>query len=254
MAECAHFANASPETVVEEQKMVIHVQLSQDATPKSIAQDIITRLGEKPNGQQGTLWYRAHTLLKNLGVKLLVIDEVQHLASTGMRIEGGKVVGIDLRRTRSSPEALKTIMNRGTVPVVFAGTEISEVLLPGTQFNGRATEVINLAPLDWTNKHDQLEFFTFIGNMINKLMESGLLEEVPPLLEGETPMKLYLSSHGRLGLVCKIVQRAMSFVIKGSRGAMAEEDIAKAVDLFVAQGEISTNPFRLGRKSALELA
>lgn len=253
-AENPLFANAPDEVVVDQQKVVIHVELSHDATPMSIAQDIVARLGEKPRGQQGTLWYRAHTLMANMGVKLLVIDEVQHLASTGLRIEDGKVTDQDLRRTRSSPEALKTIMNRGTVPVVFAGTLVAESLLPGTQFNSRSIEEIRLDPLDWRRNSDQLEFRTFLGEMAIELFQAGFVTELPKLVHGATPLKMYQSSHGRLGLVCRIVHQAMKFVVNENRSALLEEDLTKAVDLFVAKGEISANPFRASRATTLELA
>lgn len=253
-AENLEMANLPAEKVVELQREILHVQLKEDATPLSIAQDIVEKLGGTVAGQRGHLWKQAFDLIKNTKVKLLVVDEVQHIATRGKVInDEGVVDTVDLRRTRSSPDALKALMNRGTVPVLFSGTKIAATLLSGSQFNGRAFHQIALKPHNWTIAEDKAEFVRFLGLMALEIEKAGFVDEVPQLVHGQTPRNLYVAAGGRLGFVCKIVQQALLELAFSGRRVMTLTDLSEAVDQFVALGEADVNPFH-ATQATLELA
>lgn len=252
-AERPEFTNAARESVAELQREILHVELTDDATPTTIASDIVAKLGGRITGSRAALWKQAYTLLENSSVKLLIIDEIQHIASRGKVVTADGVIDkIDLRLNRSAGDALKTIMNRGTVPVLFCGTRVCTSLLNGTQFRSRAWHKIELPPLDWTKEGDKAEFRRFLGNLIIAIGESGLIERPKLLLSGQTPIRLSVASSGRLGILCRLVQHAMLEYARSDRREMIEDDLVNAVDYLVAMGECEVNPFRAGR-AKLEL-
>lgn len=245
------------QNLIARQKTILHVTLTEDATPASVAIDIIQALNPEASvtGNKATLWHRAYQQCAMFGVKLLVLDEIQHLASTGMKFEGEQITKIDLRRTRSTPDALKVIMQRGSIPVMFVGIEKARRLLIGsTQFNGRIDE-IPLRNLDWSSDADRIEFMTFAGRIAKAMETEGLLRKAPRLVYDDTPLHLFIACDGRLGLLCKILAQALVMALVEPEKDMTVEHLSRAVDIVcVSRGEIQENPFHTGAITEMEVA
>lgn len=247
------------ENLINRQKTILHVTLTEDATPSSVAIDILKALNpEAPvTGNKATLWHRVHRQCKLFGVLLLVLDEIQHLAGTGMKIENGQVVKIDQRRTRSTPDSLKVILQRGSIPLLFVGVMDARKLLIGagsTQFNGRIDE-IPMHSLDWTIDEDRNEFLMFSGRVAKAMAAQGLVKSAPRLVHGDTPLKLFIASNGRLGLLCKILKQALTITLSEQASELTLTHLQKAVDIVcVAREEIGENPFNKGAITQMELA
>lgn len=234
--------------LIARQKTILHVTLTEDATPLSVAIDILKTLNpEAPvTGNKATLWFRVYQQCKMFGVRLLVLDEIQHLAATGMTFEGDEITKIDLRRTRSTPDALKVILQRGSIPLMFVGVEKARRLLIGsTQFNGRIDE-IPMRNLDWTVDDDRMEFLKFAGRIAKAMETEGLLRKAPRLVYDDTPLQLFVASKGRLGLLCKILKQALTITLSENKAKeMTLEHLRQAVDIVcVSRGEIQENPFK----------
>ena len=206
------------------------------------------------SGSKETLWHRVYEQCALFGVRLLVLDEIQHLAATGMTFENGEVVKIDLRRSRSTPDALKIILERGTIPTMFVGIEKARKLLIGsTQFSGRISEIA-LPALNWTIDEDRMEFLKFAGRIAKAMREAGVVKKLPRLVYDDTPRLLFIASKGRFGLLCKILLQSLVIALSESDRELNTEHLRQAVDIVcVSRGELAENPFRHAGV-ALELA
>lgn len=257
IAEDPSLADRDPEVLAREQKKVVHVTLSAEATPKSLATDILIAL-EDPNPDKGTkasLWARVYRLIAALGVEMLVIDEVQHLANKRIKIvTGGNDIVFDHSRDQNVADTLKVMMIRGSVPLVFMGIlQARDLVISSTQFKGRVLDEIHFETPRWPVEGERMDFIAFCGRLSLKLQEEGLFAEAPPLVVGDIPSNLYVSSLGRLGLVCRIVEKAAILALTRGSKVMERSDLAEAVDLIiVGRGELAENPFH-GLAKTLEV-
>ncbi|WP_332716549.1 ATP-binding protein [Pelagibacterium nitratireducens] len=236
------------EDLVREQKKVVHVTLSAQATPKSLAVDILTALedDEPDRGTKQTLWRRVHKLLKSAGTELLVIDEVQHLAHRRIRYkQNSDEIVYDHQQDQTVADTLKVMMIRGSVPIVFCGIlQSRQLLFASTQFKGRVLDEIRFETLRWAVESERMEFFAFCGRLALKLKQTGLLTEEPPLVHDDVPSALYAASGGRLGLVCRIVEKATILALTSGSTTISRDHLSMAVDIvIVARGESAHNPF-----------
>jgi hypothetical protein len=250
-------ASRDVEELAKEQKKVVHVTLSAQATPKSLATDILIAL-EDPEPDKGTkasLWGRVYKLIAKLKVEMLVIDEVQHLANKRIKVttEGDAIV-FDHARDQNVSDTLKVMMIRGSVPLVFMGIlQARDLVFSSTQFKGRVLDEIEFETPRWAVQKERMDFIEFCGRLALKLQETGLFSEPPPLVHGDIPSDLYASSLGRLGLVCRIVEKATILALTRGSTVMERSDLADAVDLvIVSRGELPENPFH-GATKTLEL-
>ena len=108
------------EEQVRRQKLVVHVTLEGGSTPRSLCADILGALGD-PRSTRGTknqLLRRVYDMLASLGVELLVIDEIQHLAVSKHRLsEETDLRSIQRSRTSEVTDTLKAMPIRGVVPM-----------------------------------------------------------------------------------------------------------------------------------------
>jgi hypothetical protein len=238
------------------QKCVLHVTLSAEATAKSLATDILIAAGDPDpyTGTRQTLWRRALTVLEQNGTELLVIDEVQHLASSKTFITAQQEIRTTFAHSMSVSDTIKVLLIRGAVPVVFVGiSQARGHLLPSTQLTGRVVEEIDIPVLDWANSDHQTEFLEFAGRLALEMKKQGLVDHPPRLVYGETPSRLYVACGGRLGMLCRIVEKATILAARDDRRDVTEGDLAHAVDsVCVGRGFISENPFH-GKMRKLEL-
>ncbi|MBU1334193.1 MAG: AAA family ATPase [Alphaproteobacteria bacterium] len=257
MAEDPALAAMDADELARKQKKVVHVTLSAQATPKSLATDILIALEdpEPDKGTKATLWRRVYRLITSLGVELLVIDEVQHLANKRIKItETGAPIVFDHSRDQNVADTLKVMMIRGSVPLVFIGIlQARDLVMASTQFKGRVLDEIHFETPRWAIEKERLDFMSFCGRLALKLKDTGLFDETPPLVNDDIPSRLYVASRGRLGLLCRIVEKATILALTRGKKVLSRKDLEEAVDIIiVGRGELPENPFHAAPKT-LEL-
>lgn len=257
VTEDPSLAAMDADELARKQKKVVHVTLSAQATPKSLATDILIAF-EDPNPDKGTkqsLWGRVYKLIRDLGVEMLVIDEVQHLANKRIKMSAtGDQIVFDHSRDQNVADTLKVMMIRGSVPLVFMGIlQARDLVMASTQFKGRVLDEIEFETPRWAVEKERLDFMSFCGRLALKLKETGLFEEPPPLVNDDIPSRLYVASRGRLGLLCRIVEKATILALTRGNKVLTRKDLEEAVDIIiVGRGELAENPFHAAPKS-LEL-
>ena len=244
------------EEQVRRQKLVVHVTLEGGSTPRSLCADILGALGD-PRSTRGTknqLLRRVYDMLASLGVELLVIDEIQHLAVSKHRLsEETDLRSIQRSRTSEVTDTLKAMLIRGVVPMMFVGIEEARpYLFDDIQLALRCYDEIDFGELDWEDNEERQVFTDFVGRLGLLLEKRGLFVQRADFLHGDVPACLHAASLGRLGIACKIVANACRHAGKKNAATVTREHLSKAVDVFaIPRGIVSKNPFK--RSAAAEL-
>ncbi|MDB5531494.1 MAG: hypothetical protein JWR51_4597 [Devosia sp.] len=243
-------ADMDPQLIARKQNIVLHVTLSPKATPKSLASDILRRLGDKrcDSGNTGGLLARVYSMLEDEHVELVILDEIQHLASGTVKKPGGTAKKMHLVETTEVTDTLKTMMIRGLVPMVFVGIpEAREHLSVDIQLTNREMNRINFLPLDWSDSSDRETFRRYCGLAGLMIKKHGLMPDDTNFLDGDIPEKLWVSSGGCIGLVSRIAEEAT--IHAAARGAKRVEydDLELAIDTRALPNNYCTyNAFRDG--------
>lgn len=242
-------ADISLQDQVQRQKLVVHVTLEGGATPRSLCADILSALGD-PRSTRGTknqLLRRVYDLLTSLGVELLVIDEIQHLAISKHRLsEESDLRSIQRARTSEVTDTLKAMLIRGIVPMLFVGVETARpYLFDDIQLALRCYEEIDFGQLDWEDSEERKVFTDFIGRLGLLLQKRGLFRQRADFLQGDIPACLHTASLGRLGVACIIVANACRHAAKKNAVTVTRDHLSLAVDtIAIPRGIITKNPFK----------
>lgn len=234
--------------IAQKQRLVLHVTLSPNATPKSLATDILTRL-EDPQAHRGTqtvLETRLYRMLQETGVELIILDELQHMSTSTLRPGPD---GTMIKQNKADPTAvantLKTMLIRGLVPMAFVGTlDAAKFLSFDGQVSGRSLEDLDFSPIRWEVPDDRKFFQQWCGKVGIKVAEHGLLPKRPNLVAGDIPVNLWAASGGKIGFVSRIVQDAVIHAKERGSETLDRSDLEWAVDhCAIPNGLCKTNPF-----------
>ncbi|MBJ3783617.1 MULTISPECIES: ATP-binding protein [Devosia] len=241
------------------QKLVVHVTLEGGATPRSLCADILAALGDprSARGSKNLMLRRVYDLLSTLGVELLVIDEIQHLAVSKHRMsEDAALRSIERSRTSEVTDTLKAMLIRGVVPMLFVGIEEARpYLLDDIQLALRCHEEIDFGELSWEDTQERQVFQDFVGRLGIHLAKEGLFPQRADFLNADIPAALHEASLGRLGIACRIVAKACMHAAKAKADTVTREHLSKAVDTFaIPRGIVKTNPFKRGGDARLVAA
>lgn len=244
---------------VRRQKLVVHVTLEGGATPRSLCADILAALGDprSARGSKNVMLRRVYDLLKTLGVELLVIDEIQHLAISKHRMsEDADLRSLQRSMTSEVTDTLKAMLIRGVVPMLFVGIEEARpYLLDDIQLALRCHEEIDFGELSWEDAEERKVFQDFVGRLGIHLANEGLFPERANFLNADIPAALHEASLGRLGIACRIVAKACMHAAKAKAQTVTREHLSKAVDTFaIPRGIVKVNPFKRGGDAQLVTA
>lgn len=242
-------ADMNRHLIAAKQNIVLHVTLSPKATPKSLATDILYRLGDERsmNADTSTLLRRVYQLLRDpeVGVELVILDEIQHLATGIVSRPGGSARKVHKPETTDVTDTLKTMMISGLVPMVFVGIpEAREHLSIDSQLTGRESAKIDFSPLRWSDAGDAEIFLHYCGLVGLMIKRHGLMAEETNLVKDDIPHKLWAASGGCIGLVSRIAEEATFHAFHRKATRVEYEDLSRAVDTrAVPNGYCTYNPF-----------
>lgn len=238
--------------VAERQTRVLHVTLSPHATPRSLASDILRKLGDQRahKGAKDILLARVYEFLGNHGVELLILDEIQHLSTS--LTKGPTNPRRDTRMESTDvTDTLKRMMIEGLVPMVFVGVpEARAHLTFDVQLTNRELAKIDFSPLKWSDPNDQKTFIDYCAQAAILIQQFSLLPERSTLTEGGIAEQLWAATGGCIGLVSRLVEEAVLHVMKRNGLRVELQDLALAVDTRgIPNGYSTYNPFRTGVRS-----
>ena len=215
-------------------RQVVFLGLKRRVTVKMFYQRLLRELGD-PHPEKGnleTLVQRAEEFLGRLRVELLIVDEVQHLANP--RSDSGEVT-----------DELKSFLDRGVVPVVFAGNEESESFFGNNaQLSARLGAPLELNPTNLDAGDDAKMFKAFCIGLDKAISASGLFPQSSNFGSKEVLQGLVIASSGHIGRVCRLVGAAMEHAARRDAEYVEVYDLSFAIDNIGIRSQwISYNPF-----------
>ncbi|WP_159731624.1 TniB family NTP-binding protein [Methylosinus sp. Ce-a6] len=223
---------------------ILHVELTSNATIKSLGIDIIAALDhdalpdaivddaskrldkKRATTREGDVFrdtsidrvlYQALTALQNANTEVLVIDELHHLVTTNT----------DKRRWKVT-EALKWITLKGVCPLVLVGIDDARTVVDAhtnPQIAGRCLPPVLLSPLNLGDLREKKMFAGYIMALDKKIVEHGLLPQESGLLQGDWLACFHDVSKGVIGTVAHLLAVAVVNAIKRKSSRVELEDL-----------------------------
>ena len=211
-------------------RAVLCVSLPVPCTIKSMTSRLLEGLGDPLAHQTSTVDRNSSRIilqLRNQGVRMIVIDEFQHLS------EQAKTPHSELT------DWLKALLDQAGVPVCCVGLPSAQsVIMSNTQLARRTSRVITMSPFAFDTKEEQVEFRAFLH-----VYEQALpFAEPSHLSSADLSACMYDASGGLPGRIVQIVAEAAMISMARADGP----DCITVPDLAQAYAELpfsEANPF-----------
>lgn len=214
----------------------IYVALERDTTPKKLMVAILQAFGDEyaTRGTEVVLKTRVRAYLREFGVQILFVDEVQHLRPGKTTI------------TNDATDALKRLLDEGLVPVVFLGTDEAEDLFTrNVQLSSRLHAPADLPRLERTNPEDRGLLKIFLDHLDEEILALGLQTEKGILSHTWVRACLHQVCDGVIGRAVRLISVALELASRRGAAFIEAYDLAEATDRWaLPQGLVGRNPFR----------
>lgn len=190
-----------------------------------------------PNPSRGTEWdmiRRVHNLIKRCKVKVIFVDEFQHL----MDKDTQQVV-------HAIADFLKDIINQAHVPMILTGKlgEAEPILEANPQLDRRVGTPLVLQPFEWDRSRAETikEFRTLMRDI-----DRALPLDLSDLQNEEMAFRFYYASDGYLGWIMEIIREAAIRAIDTDCHCLNMSLLAAAYEARLAGtdvGDGKVNPF-----------
>lgn len=181
---------------------VLYVPLPSGCTSESVPKCIIEKIiGDLPvRGTRFELRRMAERMLKQAGVRVLVIDELNHL------VEARSSERAQTKENRQLADWFKAIFDQLRISLVLGGLpHCIRLLADNEQLARRAMRPVQLEPYCWHDESDRAAFVDTVKAFVAHLKECGWHINADPahVIKGA-----YLCCGGLVGLLYKLFARA----------------------------------------------
>ena len=272
LEEEAIAAGASPN-----RHRVVHITISSRMTLKMLFMDILNRLaddfleepgngalqfGAKIRGKSAdnvmVLEQRIEEWVARLGVELIIIDEVQLLATKHERSTTDLNYGSSFLTADALDvtKKLQSFIDRGVAPMLFIGDETSEQFFKlNTQFAARLGAPLKLNPLNVEKIAERKQFMKFCTEYDERVVKLGAVPVPTCLSEPAILTRLIMASGGHIGRAARIIQVALPAALKRGAATLEAYDLSNAVrDYAMDLGWVDHDPFSVVSMPAPEPA
>lgn len=225
------------EAIPDGVRPVVHVTLSEQASPARAAADILEEYGD-PDFEEGTgtkRIKRAGILMDLARTETLIIDEMHHLINkdTGAKTATGVT------------QMIKRMLIRGTAPLVLVGTmEAEPVLLSDNQMKNRCLPPLFLPPLDSKDKKDKMTWIEHCAGFDIQLVKHGVFKRDSNLAANDIPAYAMELSSGVIGTASRFFEVAAAIAIRRGAPCIEWDDLHDAVrDWAIPLGFVDVNRF-----------
>ncbi|RYY06995.1 MAG: hypothetical protein EON55_22215 [Alphaproteobacteria bacterium] len=197
---------------------VLHVTLSTTGTPKSLASSILDALGDNysTRGEAELLLRRVRQGLKDLQVKLLIIDELNHFKQKSLATDAANTI--------------KNILSLGWVPIVLMGTTDAQSLFANNrELKNRCAPQVVLAPYG-DSAADEGEWARLLGRIDAAMVQRQIVRRHSGLGEEGLAAKLRLCSNGLIGEFHNILMTALEATLLADEDSIGYQRLVDAVD------------------------
>lgn len=219
---------------------ILRVNLPPNCTIKAMTEEFLDELRDPLSGRQSTEknnTRRIVSAIRRTGVKLVFIDEFQHLYDK----DRDKVI-------HATTDWLKSLLDKAGVEVVCVGLpDCHKIINSNMQLDRRTFNLIELKSLRWDDGDNTIEFRGLV-RAFEEALEFGL----PSGLHRPGIAKLiHRATKGYIGLVVQLLEQA----VKVSMSRVDGDDRITTQDLEVAFQKRSpnkTNPFNAKQRPEIE--
>ena len=202
-------------------KHVIYVQAPVRGTIKGLMEALLEALGD-PLWMVGTysnMLSRLLNLLDKAQTKMIILDEFQHLCDKGQKAS-----------LTGATDWLKALVERNTFSLVCVGLPSSRtIIFKSEQLRNRFDSTVEVPVYDWMNAQSRRVFRSVLRALQKKLAPF----ELPDLTTPEMSLRMFIACGGRIGLLSKILDRAVKDAIWEERTAIRINDLADAFSVAV---------------------
>lgn len=194
-------------------RTVVYAVAPAKASVKGLLESLLKGLGD-PLWSKGTIssmTMRLHTLLNEVECKLVILDEFQHLCGRG--------------KAALLADWLKVLLESSKFGLIAVGLpESASVVAEHKQLKQRCDEPLCMPTFDWADKASAAQFRAVLMQFQKQLHPF----ELPNLASREMSLRVFLATAGRIGLVAKLLDRAVRMAIRHKRLEIRLEDLASA--------------------------
>lgn len=209
---------------------VLVCKVPKPTTIKSFAISMLKALGD-PFAEKGTtteITYRLANLIVDCEVKIILLDEFQHLPESA---------DPDI-----AADWLKGLIETTHVPVVLFGLPNSvEILNANEQLDSRFSNRITLQPFWWDNDSSKLEFKRFLSEVDKELP----LEKLSKLDGEDIAPRLFYASDGITRPLMRVILRAFYITLTRKADSISLEDLKNSYETVLGSRYVyKQNPFK----------
>lgn len=212
--------DAHPPKADENQQIrtVVYAVAPPYSTIKSLLGSLLKGLGD-PHWHRGTELQqtdRLHKMLEAVTCKMIILDEFQHLSDKGQR-----------KRLYLTSDWLKNFLETSRCGLLAVGLpDAAAVINNNPQLCARFDDALIMPLFDWRKRESANQFRGVLLKFQSELQPF----ELPPLDGREMALRMYLATAGRVGLVAKLLDRAVREAIRRKSFQIRIEDLAAAYD------------------------
>lgn len=196
---------------------VLHVVVPPKATPKSLASKILYSMGDELHhkGTESQLTSRIHHYIDVLEIKMVVLDEFQHLIDS----ETDHVL-------TTASNWVKTFTEESAIPIVLCGMPQSvSIFAKNEQLDRRYCNKEPMNAFEYDLKEEIIDFRVFLKKVEGELPFS----DPSNLADSSIADKLYYISMGIPFYVMKLLEFATVMAVKQGEDCILEDHLKSAL-------------------------
>ncbi|MCZ8513397.1 TniB family NTP-binding protein [Paenibacillus filicis] len=211
---------------------VLRVIVPPKATPRMLASKILEDMGDpfSHKGSETELTSRIHYYVKELGIKVIIFDEFQHLIDADTEYV-----------LATASNWVKTFTEEISIAVILCGMpESVKIFISNPQLDRRFCNKVALEVFAYGTVDEVLTFRVFLQKVDKLLPFADLANLADPRMAD----KLYFISNGIPFYVMKLLEYATYIAVKAGADSITESHLARAL-LKIKQvaRPFVTNPF-----------
>lgn len=197
-------------------RRVVYAVAPPAATVKSLLEALLKGLGDPhwSRGTQSNMTQRLYTQLDAVQCRMIILDEFQQLCDNGQR-----------KRLDTLADWLKVLLETRKYGFVAVGLPAAASVVNGhPQLIGRFDDELRMPLFNWEERASFSQFKGILRQFQKELHPFRL----PALHEPDMAPRMYLASAGRIGLVAKLLDRAVGNAIRAQTLDIRLEDLSVA--------------------------
>lgn len=214
---------------------VLKAEVPLPATISALATQLLRALGIRNPGT-GTIEHRRGRLvwmLRKCGVRLVILDEFQHLVERGTS-----------NRIQIVADWVKSVINETKIPFILVGMPSAKsVLEHSAQLARRFRIRREIAPFDWIQRPAEFE-------KLLKLLDDQLpLSGRSGLASAEIASRLYLATKGNFAILTTLLRDSGRTALLQGCARLELAHLAESYDSLLAEElALRANPFRIANR------